>query len=107
MLYELTQYILKISAESSWKDPLSFLRLFSYITVRSAGAMVTALLLSWWLGPRAIAWLKRLKFGQHYLDKAEEGGKIETRVVSKKGTPTMGGILIVAVMDVTALIWAQ
>src|SRR5262245_49106507 len=107
MLYELTQYILKISEESSWEDPLSFLRLFRYITVRSAGAMVTALLLSWWLGPRVIAWLKRLKFGQHYLDKAEEGGKIETRVVSKKGTPTMGGILIVAVMDVTALTWAQ
>jgi phospho-N-acetylmuramoyl-pentapeptide-transferase len=107
MLYELTQYILKLSEESAWQDPLSFLRLFRYITVRSAGALVTALLLSWWLGPKMIAWLKRLKFGQHYEDKAEEGGKIETRLVSKKGTPTMGGILIVAVMDVTALIWAQ
>ena len=107
MLYELTQYILKLADESSWQDPLSFLRLFRYITVRSAGAMVTALLLSWWLGPKVIAWLKRLKFGQQYVDKAEEGGKIETRLVSKKGTPTMGGILIVAVTDITALIWAQ
>src|SRR5262245_2372892 len=105
MIYELTQYILKLSEE--WKDPLSFLRLFRYITVRSAGAMVTALLLSWWLGPKVIAWLKRLKFGQHYVGKAEEGGKIDTRLLSKKGTPTMGGILIVSVMDVTALIWAQ
>src|SRR4030095_15770224 len=107
MLYELSQYILKLSEESAWKDPLSFLRLFSYITVRSAGAMVTALLLSWWLGPKVIGWLKRLKFGQQYVDKAEEGGKIDTRLLSKKGTPTMGGILIVSVMDVTALIWAQ
>ena len=84
MLYALSQYILKLSEESAWKDPLSFLRLFSYITVRSAGAMVTALLLSWWLGPKVIGWLKRLKFGQQYVDKAEEGGKIDTRLVSKK-----------------------
>src|SRR6185295_13024222 len=34
-------------------------------------------------------------------------GGLTARVFSKKGTPTMGGILIVAVMDVTALLWAQ
>ena len=69
--------------------------------------MVTALVLSWWLGPKVIAWLRRLKFGQQYVDKAEEAGGIQTRLISKRGTPTMGGILIVSVMDVTALIWAQ
>jgi phospho-N-acetylmuramoyl-pentapeptide-transferase len=69
--------------------------------------MVTALLLSWWLAPGVIAWLKRLKFGQDYSDKAEEAGALTARVLSKKGTPTMGGILVIGVMDVTALLWAQ
>jgi len=107
MFYYLSDYLLKLSEHTAWQDHISFLRVFRYITFRSAGAMITALLLSWWLGPKVIAWLKHLKFGQQYVDKAEEVGKIETRTHSKKGTPTMGGILIVAVMDVTALLWAQ
>jgi phospho-N-acetylmuramoyl-pentapeptide-transferase len=74
--------------------------------VRSAGAAVTALLLSWWLGPRVIRWLKRLKFGQDYADRAEEAGGLAARLLSKKGTPTMGGILIVAVLSTTTLLWA-
>ena len=81
--------------------------MFRYITVRSAGAAITGLLLCWWFGPRVIAWLKELKFGQDYQDKAEEAGGLGARIVSKRGTPTMGGILIVAVMDFTALMWAQ
>ena len=107
MIYYLSQYLLKLAEDSAWHDSLSFLRIFRYITFRSAGAMVTALALSLWLGPKVIAWLKRLKFGQDYVDKAEEAAKLEGRTHSKKGTPTMGGLLIVAVMDVTALIWAQ
>jgi phospho-N-acetylmuramoyl-pentapeptide-transferase len=107
MIYYLSQYLLRISQETAWQDDLSFLRLFRYITVRSAGAMLTALILSLWLGPKVIRWLKHLKFGQEYTDKAEETGRIETRIISKRGTPTMGGILIVAVMDVTVLLWTQ
>jgi phospho-N-acetylmuramoyl-pentapeptide-transferase len=107
MFYYLSDYLLTISANTAWQDHLSFLRVFRYITFRSAGAMITALLLSWWLGPKVIAWLKHLKFGQQYADKAEEVGGIGMRTHSKRGTPTMGGILIVAVMDVTALLWAQ
>jgi phospho-N-acetylmuramoyl-pentapeptide-transferase len=107
VIYQLSHYLLNLSRETAWEDALSFLRLFRYITVRSAGAFLTALVLSLWLGPKVIDWLKRLKFGQDYVDKAEEVGKIETRVISKRGTPTMGGILIVGVMDVSALLWAQ
>src|SRR5438552_13645473 len=107
MLYPLSQYLLKIAAGTSWEDPLSFLRLCRYITFRSGGAAVTALACSWWLGPKMIAWLKRVKFGQNYQDKAEEAGGLTARLTSKKGTPTMGGILIVTVMVWTALVWAQ
>lgn len=106
MFYFLSQKLLEWSAGTRWADRLSFLRLFHYITFRSAGAAITALLLSWWLGPRVITWLKQLKFGQEYADKAEEGGGLGARVLSKKGTPTMGGILIIVVLNFTTLFWA-
>src|SRR5438046_4497620 len=107
MLYSLSEYLLKISAGTDWEAALSFLRLFRYITFRSGGAALTALVFSWWLGPKMIAWLKRLKFGQNYSDKAEEAGGLTARVTSKKGTPTMGGFMIVTVLVWTALLWAQ
>ena len=107
MLYYLSQKLLDWSAGTHWADHLSALRLFRYITVRSAGAAITALILSWWLGPKIIRWLKQLKFGQDYADKAEVAGGLGARVLSKKGTPTMGGILIVAVLVFSTMLWAQ
>jgi phospho-N-acetylmuramoyl-pentapeptide-transferase len=107
MLYYLSQKLMDWSAGTVWAETLSPLRLFRYITFRSAGAAVTALVLSWWLGPRIIAWLKQLKFGQDYKDKAESAGDMKARLLSKKGTPTMGGILIVLTLNVTTLLWAQ
>src|SRR5215468_10899428 len=107
MFYYLSQFLMERSAGTEWADPLSFLRLFRYISFRSAGAATTALVLSWWFGPKVIAWLKRLKFGQNYADKAESAGDLVARILTKKGTPTMGGVLIVLVMDLTALLWAQ
>ena len=106
MLYYLSQQILAATQGSDWESRLSFLRLFRYISVRSAGAAVTSLLLSWWLGPRIIRWLKDLKFGQEYADKAEEAGLAQLRA-NKKGTPTMGGILIVLAMLLSTMFWAQ
>ncbi len=107
MLYYLSQKLLDWSAGTHWGDHLSALRLFRYITIRSAGAAITALILSWWLGPKIIHWLKQLKFGQDYADKAETAGGLGARVLSKKGTPTMGGILIVAVLVFSTMLWAQ
>src|SRR6267154_2490508 len=107
MLYYLSQHSLEWSAGTPWAERLSALRLFRYITFRSAGAAVTALALSWWLGTRTIAWLKQLKFGQEYADKAECAGSLAARLLSKKGTPTMGGILIVLALNLTTLLWAQ
>ena len=72
MLFYLSQYLQDRATGTEWEESISFLRVFRYITVRSAGAAVTALLISWWFGPRVIAWLKALKFGQEYRDKAEE-----------------------------------
>ena len=107
MLYYLSQYLEQSAQDTVWAEALSGLRLFRYITFRTAGAAVTALLLSWWLGPRVIDWLKRLGFGQHYRDAAHADGGLEGRVSHKGGTPTMGGLLIVMVIDLAVLLWAQ
>jgi len=107
MLYLISQQLVDWAKGTPWADHLSALRLFHYITVRSAGAAVTALLLSWWLGPGIIQWLKQQKFGQEYADKAEEAGGLAARILSKKGTPTMGGILIITVLFFSTLLWAQ
>ena len=107
MLNLLSQQLLEWTKGTPWADRLSALRLFHYISVQSAGAAVTALLLSWWLGPKVIHWLKQLKFGQDYKDKAEEAGGLAARVLSKKGTPTMGGVLIVMVLIFSTMLWAD
>ena len=106
MLFYLAEKILMWSKGGQWQAYVSPLRIFRYITFRSAGAAVTALVLSWILGPRVIRWLKELKFGQEYRDRAEEQGSLTNRV-DKRGTPTMGGIMIVLVVDLTAVLWAQ
>ena len=106
MLYLFSQYILDWAHGTEWESRLAFLRLFKYITVRSAGAAITSLALCWWLGPKVIRWLKDLKFGQDYADKAEEAGLANLRG-NKKGTPTMGGILIVLSLVISTMLWAQ
>ena len=104
-LSQMPQWLVDNDHEA-WADWLSFLRVFQYITFRTAGAAVTALLLSWWLGPRIIAKLKHLKFSQQNKDKAEEAGGLGGRV-NKMGTPSMGGVMIVLTLDITALLWAR
>jgi phospho-N-acetylmuramoyl-pentapeptide-transferase len=74
---------------------------FKYITFRSAGAVITALIVSFALGPRMIAWLRRLKVGQHVRD---DGPQTH---LSKQGTPTMGGLLIIAALVSSALLWSD
>ncbi len=106
MIYYLSQQLLDAAHGSDWEPRLSFLRLFKYITVRSAGAAMTSLFLSWWFGPNIIRWLKAQKFGQEYADKAEAAGVSQTRL-DKKGTPTMGGLLIVVSLVVSTMLWAQ
>jgi len=87
--------------------PWSLLR---YVTVRSGGALITSLLLSWWLGPRLISWLSDLKFRQDYQPKdAQKPGDATgaADAQAKRGTPTMGGILIVLTLDLSVLLWAR
>jgi phospho-N-acetylmuramoyl-pentapeptide-transferase len=74
---------------------------FRYITFRSAGAVLTALIVSFLLAPRMIAWLRRLKVGQHVRN---DGPQTH---LAKQGTPTMGGILIIAALVSSVLLWSD
>jgi phospho-N-acetylmuramoyl-pentapeptide-transferase len=80
-----------------------FFNLFRYITFRAGGALLTALILSFWLGPKVIAWLQRQqKDGQPIrLDGPE------SHLITKKGTPTMGGLLILLVVLSCTLLWSN
>src|SRR5438309_9562313 len=98
MLYYLSQFLQQQAADTAWADYLSPLRVFRYVTFRSAGAAVTALLLSLWLGPKGFVWLNQLKFGKRNGDKAKEGGGLAPRVWGKKGTRTMGAFLFVLLL---------
>ena len=84
-------------------DDFHALNLFRYITFRSGGAVVTALLISFICGPSVIAWLK---------SKQGEGQPIrddgpQSHLIRKKGTPTMGGFLILLALTVSTLLWAD
>ena len=74
---------------------------FQYITFRAAGAVVTALLLSFVLGPGTIRWLRRLRFGEVVRELGPESHK------AKAGTPTMGGTLILLSASLSTLLWAD
>lgn len=107
MLYYLAEKGLQWAQGTPWEQAFSWLRLFHYITFRGAGAAVTALLLALWLGPHFIRRLKEFKLSQTYLDEAQKSGVERRSVVDKTGVPSMGGLLIVLVVDLTTLIWAQ
>ncbi len=77
--------------------------LFRYLTFRSGGAVLTALLISFLVGPAVIRWLKR---------KQREGQPIrsdgpESHLLTKKGTPTMGGVLILLAVTLSTMFWAD
>ena len=83
---------------------------FKYVTFRSAGAAITALLLSWLLGPTVIEGLRNLKFRQDYQPKDVRNPGDATAAaadLAKRGTPTMGGVLILLVLDISVFLWAR
>ncbi|MCG2712365.1 MAG: phospho-N-acetylmuramoyl-pentapeptide-transferase [Candidatus Omnitrophica bacterium] len=79
---------------------------FKYITFRMAGSVITAFLLSALLGKTVISMLKKLKIGES-VRKSKECASIYEHHKGKEGTPTMGGILILAVIFLSVLLWAD
>lgn len=73
---------------------------FRYLSFRSMAALITALVVSILVGPRFIAWLRRLKCGQYIHEDVAAHA-------AKAGTPTMGGLLIMLSFGVSVLFWAD
>lgn len=87
------------------------LGVFEYTSVRAASALVLAFLLSVMLGDRLIAWLRVLKFGQPIrISTGENAISLDTMHAQKKGTPTMGGLLMLGTMLAAVVLfgdWTQ
>jgi len=83
---------------------LGFLRLFQDVTFQTTLATLMSFVIVIFCGPRTIAWLRSKKIG----DKPSfDQPQIDQLMVGKKGTPTMGGILIIASIAVTVLLLAD
>ena len=95
MLLNLAQWLQSISPE------FGFFRVFQYLTFRAVMGAVTALLIGLFAGPMVIRRLRELKIGQPI-----RGYAMETHL-SKSGTPTMGGVLILLSITASTLLWAD
>lgn len=92
MLYWLTQQL---------QGQYHAFRVFQYLTFRSILAALTALIVGLFFGPMMIRWLSRMQIGQMVRD---DGPKSH---LSKKGTPTMGGVLILLAIFISCLLWGD
>ena len=95
MLISLALWLQSLSPE------FGFFRVFQYLTFRAVMAALTALLMGLILGPAVIRKLTALKIGQPIREYA-----MQTHL-SKTGTPTMGGVLILLCIAVSTLLWAD
>ncbi len=91
-------YLTRLSA-----DQFILANLFRYITFRSGAACLTALFLSLVLGPAVIRWLKSVQNGGQPI---RVDGPAR-HLIEKKGTPTMGGVLILVSLTASTLLWAD
>jgi phospho-N-acetylmuramoyl-pentapeptide-transferase len=83
------------------RDEYFFFNVFRYITVRTALAGITALLLTFLLGPLMIRFLERKQIGQQIRAEGPQSHQV------KKGTPSMGGILVILCTLVPTLVWGN
>ncbi|WP_018714742.1 phospho-N-acetylmuramoyl-pentapeptide-transferase [Brachymonas chironomi] len=93
MLPALTQWLLELYPQ------YGFLRVFQYLTFRAVMGAMTALIIGLLAGPWVIRKLRELKIGQPV-----RGYAMETHL-SKSGTPTMGGVLVLLAITLSTLLW--
>ncbi|MGL9733574.1 MAG: phospho-N-acetylmuramoyl-pentapeptide-transferase [Symbiopectobacterium sp.] len=92
MLVWLTEYLVKF---------YSSFNVFSYLTFRAIVSLLTALVISLCMGSHLIVWLQKLQIGQVVRNEGPESH------FSKRGTPTMGGVMILAAIIVSVLLWSN
>lgn len=96
MLYYLAQWL------RTTFDPPGF-GVFQYVSFRAAAAAITALLISFIVGPKIIAFLKRKQIGEAAKSELQGTGNHAL----KAGTPTMGGLIVLTALLVPTLLWAN
>lgn len=84
-------------------DDFAIFNLFRYLTFRTGGAIMTSLLISFIFGPAVIRWLKSK---QHRGQPIRDDGP-QSHVITKQGTPTMGGFLILLALGLATILWAD
>ncbi len=84
-------------------DDFQLFNVFRYLTFRTGGAVMTALVMSFLLGPSLIRWMRR-KQGRGQPIRADGP---QTHIIEKAGTPTMGGVLILLSLTVATFLWAR
>ena len=89
-----------------YASALKPLNVFRYVNFRAVMAALTAMLVSVWLGPRVIGWLRRRKAHEQVGNDAELA-KLAALRKGKSETPSKGGILIVVALVVSTLLWAN
>jgi phospho-N-acetylmuramoyl-pentapeptide-transferase len=94
MLLSLSQWLLTL-----YPDELGFLRVFQYLTLRAVLAAMTALLIGLAFGPWVIRRLTELKIGQPVREYCVQAH------LAKRGTPTMGGVLVLIGIGTSTLLW--
>lgn len=85
----------------SLSEHFSLFRIFSYLTFRAIITIITSLFLTLWMGPKLIRYLQDMQIGQIVRDDGPESH------FSKRGTPTMGGVMILIAILVSTLLWAR
>ena len=88
---------------SSQPDGFILFNLFRYVTFRAGAACMTALFISLFFGPAVIRWLKSFQNGGQPI--RTDGP--DSHLLTKKGTPTMGGVLILLGLTGSTLLWAD
>ena len=83
-------------------DDFAGFNLFRYLTFRTGGAIMTALIISFVIGPSVIRWLKSKQGGASNIREDVPEGHL-----AKAGTPTMGGFLILVAMALSTVLWAD
>jgi phospho-N-acetylmuramoyl-pentapeptide-transferase len=103
MLYHILYELIFTGASEAARQSafVKLLNVFQYVTFRTAYSTITALLLVLLFGKPVIARLRRLKFGQEIREEGPASHK------EKRGTPTMGGVLILASVVISTLLWAR
>jgi len=107
MLYAIYEFWLEaLNSGDGWAQEFRFLNIFQYTTFRALCACFFAFVFSLWMGPKVITRLILLKAGQP-IRNADEVHKLAELHEKKTGTPTMGGILIVAALVLSVLLFAR